>query len=134
MLENILTPAVLPTSQQQKPPLTPASVTTRESPRVLAKSLQLSGLFATLQTAACQAPLFMGFSRQEYWSGSPCPPPGHLTDPETEPGSLRFPALAGRFFASSVSWEARRKPLCPKKGPTCYSEDTAQPPHLPANL
>ena len=75
---------------------------------------------------ASQAPLFMGFSRQEYWSGLPCPPPGHLPDPETEPGSLRFPALAGKFFASSVSWEAQRKPLCPKKGPTCYSEDTAQ--------
>ena len=50
------------------------------------KSLQLC-LFATLWTAACQAPLFMGFSRQEYWSGLPCPPPGDLPDPGIGPGS-----------------------------------------------
>ena len=37
--------------------------------------------FATLCTVAHQAPLSMGFSRQEYWSGLPCPPPGHLPDP-----------------------------------------------------
>ena len=41
-------------------------------------------------TAACQAPLSMGFSRQEYWSGLPFPSPGDLSDPEIEPGS---PAL-----------------------------------------
>ena len=38
-------------------------------------------LFATLWTVACQAPLSMGFSRQEYWSVLPCPPPGNLPDP-----------------------------------------------------
>ena len=38
-------------------------------------------LFVTLWTLACQAPLSMGFSRQEYWSGLPCPPPGHLPNP-----------------------------------------------------
>ena len=38
-------------------------------------------LFATLWTVAHQAPLSMGFSRQEYWSGWPCPPPGDLPDP-----------------------------------------------------
>ena len=37
-------------------------------------------LFVTLWTVACQAPLSMGFSRQEYWSGLPFPPPGHLPD------------------------------------------------------
>ena len=42
---------------------------------------------ATLWTVA-QAPLFMGFSRQEYWSGLPWPPPGDLTDLGTEPGLL----------------------------------------------
>ena len=41
-------------------------------------------LFATLWTVACQAPLSMGFSRQEYWSGLPCPPPGDLPDPGIE--------------------------------------------------
>ena len=41
-------------------------------------------LFVTLWTAACQAPLSMGFSRQEYWSGLPCPPPGDLPSPGME--------------------------------------------------
>ena len=42
---------------------------------------------ATPWTVACQAPLSMGFSRQEYWSGLPLPSIGDLTDPEIEPGS-----------------------------------------------
>ena len=45
-------------------------------------------LCATLWTAACQAPLSMGFSRQKYWSGLPCPPPGDLPNPGMEPTSL----------------------------------------------
>ena len=49
-------------------------------------------LFATLWTVACQAPLSMGFSRQEYWSGLPCPPPGDLPDPGIEPGSPAWQA------------------------------------------
>ena len=53
-------------------------------------------LFLILWT--CQAPLSMGLSRQEYWSGLPCPPPGDLPGPGTEPTS---PALAGRFFSTS---------------------------------
>ena len=40
----------------------------------------------------------MGFSKQEYWNGLPCPPPGDLPDPETKPASLKSPALTGRFF------------------------------------
>ena len=51
--------------------------------------------FATPWTAAHQAPLSMGFSRQEYWSGLPCPPPGDLSDPGIEPVSLTSPSLAG---------------------------------------
>ena len=62
-------------------------------------------LFATLWTVACQAPLSMRFSGQEYWSGLPCPPPGDLPNPRTEPMSLTPPALAGRFF-TSATWEA----------------------------
>ena len=42
--------------------------------------------FATLCTITCQAPLFMGFSRQEYWSGLPFPSPGDLPHPGIEPG------------------------------------------------
>ena len=47
-------------------------------------------LFATLWTVAHEAPLSLGFSKQEYWSGLPCPPPRDLPDPETE---LMSPAL-----------------------------------------
>jgi len=53
-----------------------------------AKSLQLWRLFVTLLTITLQAPLSMGFSRQEDWSGLPCPSPGDLPDPGTEPASL----------------------------------------------
>ena len=42
-----------------------------------------------------QAPLSMGFSRQEYWSGLLCSPPGDLPNPETKPASSVSPALAG---------------------------------------
>ena len=57
-------------------------------------------LFATLWTADRQVPLFMGFSRQGHWNGLPCPSPGDLPDPGTEPESLISPALAGRFFTT----------------------------------
>ena len=50
-------------------------------------------LFVTLLTVACQAPLSLGFSRQEYWSGLPCLPPGYLPDPGIEPVSPVAPAL-----------------------------------------
>ena len=56
-------------------------------------------LFVTPWTVACQASLFMGFSRQEYWSGLPYPPPGDLPNPGIEPASLMSPALAGRVLA-----------------------------------
>ena len=61
---------------------------------------------AFLRTAAHQAPLSTGFSRQEYWSGLPCPPTGDLPNPGTEPTSLMSPALAGGFFTTSATWEA----------------------------
>ena len=60
-------------------------------------------LFVTLWTVAWQAPLSIGFSRQEYWSGLPCPPPGDLPIPGIEPTSLMSPALAGGFFTSSAT-------------------------------
>ena len=52
-------------------------------------------LFAAPWTVAHQAPLSMGFSRQECWSGLPCPPAGDLPNSGTEPASLMSPALAG---------------------------------------
>ena len=51
--------------------------------------------FVTLWTAACQAPLSMGFPRQEYWGGLPFPSPGNFPDPEIDP---RSPAWASGFF------------------------------------
>ena len=47
----------------------------------------------------------MGFSGLEYWSGFPRPPPGHLPDSVIEPTSPASPALAGRFFTASATWE-----------------------------
>ena len=66
------------------------------------KSLQSYRLFATLWTITFQAPLSKGFSMQ-YWSGSPCPPPGDLPNRGIKPKSLMSPALAGRFFTTSTS-------------------------------
>ena len=58
---------------------------------------------ATFSAVACQAPLSKGFSRQEYWSGLPCPPPGNLHDPGIK---LRSPALQ----VDSLPYEPSGKP------------------------
>ena len=58
------------------------------------------------RTVIHQAPLSMGFSRQEQWSGQPFPLPGDLPDPGIEPMSLMSPALAGGFFTTSATWKA----------------------------
>ena len=63
----------------------------------------MSDSFEILHTIAHQAPLFMGFSRHEYWSGLPFPSPGDLPDAGIEPTSLMSPALAGRFFTTSTT-------------------------------
>ena len=60
-------------------------------------------LFSTLWTVARQDPLSMGFSKQEYWSGLPCPPLGDLPDPGIEPLSLASHVLAGGFFTMELS-------------------------------
>ena len=62
-------------------------------------------LFAASYTVACQAPLPIEFSRQEYWGGVPFPTPGDLPKSEIEPESLVSPASAGGFFTSTI-WEA----------------------------
>ena len=59
-------------------------------------------LFVTTWTVAHQAPLSMGFSRQECWTRLPCPPPGDLPDPGIRPVSLMSPALAGQFSTPST--------------------------------
>ena len=77
-------------------------------------------LFATLWIIAHQTPLSMGFSRQEYWSGLPRHPPGDLPhDPGIEPLSPVSLALAGRFFTTSTTWEAKS----PYVEPTFLSVD-----------
>ena len=63
-------------------------------------------LFATLWTVACQPPLSMGFSRQEYWSGFPWPSPGDLPYLGIESMSLMSPALTCVFFTAGTTWEA----------------------------
>ena len=80
--------------------------------------------FVTLWPISLQAPLSMGFPRQECWGGLPCPPPGDLANPEVEPRSLAAPALGGGFFTTSAtgnvhlySWpEAPRTGLSPLLG------------------
>ena len=72
-------------------------------------------LLATPWTVAHQAPLSMGFSRQEYWSGLPFPSPGDLPDPGIEPGSSASQADAlpseppGKPFSSQVNVSSLRK-------------------------
>ena len=73
---------------------------------VCMQSLSHVQLYATLWTVAYQASLSMEFYKQEYWSDLPFPPPGDLPFPELEPASLMSPALAGRFFTTSTTWEA----------------------------
>ena len=60
----------------------------------------------------------MGFSRQEYWSGLPSPPPGDLPDPRIKPTSLLPPVMAGGFFTTSATWQAQRLTCqVPAEGP-----------------
>ena len=53
------------------------------------------------------APLCLGFCRQEYWSGLPCPPQGDLCNAGIKPVTVMSPAWAGQFFATSATWEAQ---------------------------
>ena len=71
-----------------------------------AKSFQLCPIFVTLVTVAHQSPLSMAFSKQEQWSGLPCPPPGDLPDSVIEPESLVSP-----------DWQADSLPVVPPGKP-----------------
>ena len=72
-----------------------------------AKLLQLCLTLCNLVECSSRGPLSMVFSRQEYWSGLPCPPAGDLPDPGIDLGqSLLAPALAGGFFTTTATWEA----------------------------
>ena len=71
-------------------------------------------LFVTPWTIALQTPLFMEFSRQEYWSGLPCPPPQYLPDPGIEP-----------TFLYLLHWHPGSLPLVPPGNPK-DKKDTVQ--------
>ena len=68
--------------------------------------------FEILWIVDCQAPLSVAFSRQECWSGLPCPSPGDLPNPGLEPASHKSPALADRVFTTSTTWEAQLTIFC----------------------
>ena len=74
-----------------------------DSSMVRAGARSRAQLFTTPWTVARQAPLSVGFSRQEHWSGLTCPPLGALPNPGIEPGALMSPALAGGFFTPSAA-------------------------------
>ena len=80
---------------------------------VCAQSLSRVRLFATPRTVACQAPLFMGFSRQEYWSGLPSPPPGDLLSQGWNPHLLHL-----------LHWQADSLPRCYQGSTMTAGEDT----------
>ena len=64
---------------------------------------------ANLWTAAFQASVPGDSPGKNLWSRLPCPPPGDLPNPETEPASLMSPILAGGFFTTNTTWEAHFK-------------------------
>ena len=72
-------------------------------PTVCVQLLSHIRLLVSPWTVACQAPLSVGLSRQEYWSGSPCPPLGDLPDSGTESKSPACPALQADFFFTTDS-------------------------------
>ena len=76
--------------------------------------------FVTPQTVACQALLSMRFPRQEYWSGLPFPSVWYLPDPGIKPEFLASPAVAGRFFTTSATWEAPLKSVPSSPKVRCY--------------
>ena len=79
------------------------------------------GLFVTAWTVALQAPLSMRFSRQEYWSGLPFPPPEDLPDPGMEPGSPVFPVLTGGSFTTVPSGKPQYRDSLGPSGMTSRS-------------
>ena len=88
----------------------------------MSESLSRVQLSVTLCTAACQASLSMGFSRQEYWSGLPSPSPGDLPKPGIKPQSLELQA-------NSLWSETLGKPQVPDPSLTIEGGSVSQPPN-----
>ena len=97
---------VKPPAEPQRPPFPapPSGATSLPPCWCVLSRFSCVRFCATPWTAACQAPLSMGFSRQEYWSGLPCPSPGDLPDPGIKPMSLTSPAVASGFVRTSTTW------------------------------
>ena len=95
---------------------------------VCAQLLSCVRLSVTLWTAARQAPLSVGCSRQGYWSGLPFPPPEGLPNPRIEPASPVSPVSAGGFFTMRASWEAHVSSMPKKKGPALATACHVRPP------
>ena len=77
--------------------------------KVKVKLLSHVQLFVTPWAVAYEVSPFMGFSRQEYWSGLPFPPPGDIPDPGIEFASLMSPTLAVGFFTASAMWNSNQQ-------------------------
>ena len=82
---------------------------TMEKPASCVRATSLQWCSTLCNPMDCSPPgcLSMGFSKQEYWSGQPYPPPGDLSHPGIKPMSLMYPALAGGFFITIANWEAQ---------------------------
>ena len=102
---NLKVQLILPFSSEH--PVNHISEELRKLRSVSVSLSVVSDSFATPWTVALQAPLSMGFSRQEYWTGLPCPSPGDLPDPGMEPGSshCRWILYYLSHQGSPMSWE-----------------------------
>ena len=88
-----------------------------------AKLLQSCLTLCNPMNVACQAPLSMGFSMQEYWNELPCLPPWDLLDPGTEPTSLMSTTPAGGVSTTSTTWEAQSITIRSYKKIFTYTEN-----------
>ena len=90
-----------------------------------AKALPSCPALCNFMNCSRQAPLSMGLSREEYWSGLPLSSPGDLSNPGIESMSRRSPALAGGFSTTSATWEAH---LGPHLSPVLHMPTFLSPP------
>ena len=95
---------------------------------ICAESLSCVQVFLTLWTVACQAPLSVGFPREDYWSALPFPSPGDLPEPGIKPTSLASPALAGRFFTTEPPENPNSWPGPNKQQPAASAQGRAWQP------
>ena len=95
------------TGLKQQPACMQPSVSSVQFSSVQFSHSVMSNFLRAPWNVALQAPMSIGFYRQEYWSGFPCPPPRDLPDPGIKPTSVTSPALAGMFLTIGATWEAQ---------------------------